>query len=465
MSRYDEDMSGELADGAPPPSGMGLKAWEAVLNEILDLRSAELGTATEAYRFLKNVEGIILPNWKTHGRRVLLDKGLDYDSLLARGIAPSEIESLYHAIYAFAFGFPQVVKAVLMQCKDGGGMGLLPKVSDLYALLLSEALQHEFKDTFASLLNDAESELHRLRRHLAAAHSDMDRLATDSTMAKRAEREAVAALEAGMAAAAAEQARALASEAAACSAAAEAAAAAAAARDETNGAQAEIQTLRTQCAAVGKRLDDAEAGWEEAAAALAAARRDGASAEEALRRECERASAARDAALGRVQSLESRLAVDRASLKEMTDRADRLAADLAKACVRVCVRACVRLRVCVRARFVERSCLCVCVCACARACVFACMCVRVLLPLCAGARTCTCVRARACVCLRVRACVRVCVCLCVRARVIASVCARGCVRVPARAHVSAGAGACTGSFGGGDFRWALARLCVCARDL
>ena len=141
----------------------GLKAWEALLNEILDLRRSELGNGTDAYRFLKDVEGLVLPTWQIHGKQLLADSGVDPATLQAQGMPVAEIEKLYQAVYAFAFGFSRVIKNSTKLCKDGGRT-LVQNISGLYSTLLAEALEQDFHDLISLLFSEKDEKILELER-------------------------------------------------------------------------------------------------------------------------------------------------------------------------------------------------------------------------------------------------------------------------------------------------------------
>lgn len=125
-----------------PTVSTGISTWEAVLNELLELRNTELVSSTSvAYDALKNVEHLVLPSWKEHGRALLGDAGLGIEDLRKLGLSPEVIERLYHLLYAFAFGLGEVAKGVIDRLKEEKGrQALLLSISDVYATLVAEAL-------------------------------------------------------------------------------------------------------------------------------------------------------------------------------------------------------------------------------------------------------------------------------------------------------------------------------------
>lgn len=149
-----------------PTVSTGISTWEAVLNELLELRNTELVSSTSvAYDALKNVEHLVLPSWKEHGRALLGDAGLGIEDLRKLGLSPEVIERLYHLLYAFAFGLGEVAKGVIDRLKEEKGrQALLLSISDVYATLVAEALDCQYHNMLGKMFEANREELAALRR-------------------------------------------------------------------------------------------------------------------------------------------------------------------------------------------------------------------------------------------------------------------------------------------------------------
>ena len=309
-----------------PSTGVGIKAWEALLNEILELKGSELGSASDAYRFLRDIEGLVLPAWQVHGKQLLSESGVDLISLRGLGMPSAEIEKLYQAIYAFAFGFSRTIKNSAKFCKDGGKL-LLQNISGLYSTLLVEALEHDFHDLLTMIFNEKDTQISDLQRECAQHQTSILILQRDLASA----REQGAGLSSNLARAVA-QAHAAGHAALAASAERDAALSGlrTAEADAAREAEATGRLLRT-CAETEGRLAAAVAGWEAEKAALAALQQQADAAARAAAFERGDLQRQLQFVSERLASTEQRLADSRAREAAETLRADRNASELAKA--------------------------------------------------------------------------------------------------------------------------------------
>ena len=62
--------------------------------EILKFSATWCGPCRVLSSILKDVEGIVLPTWRVHGKQLLADSGVDFATLQAQGMPASEIEKL-----------------------------------------------------------------------------------------------------------------------------------------------------------------------------------------------------------------------------------------------------------------------------------------------------------------------------------------------------------------------------------
>jgi hypothetical protein len=164
----------------------GMQTWEAILNEILELRKAGLldGSA-QAYNVLNEVENAVLPDWKEHGKKLLIDNGVGFEKLQATGILPKKIEMLYQSMYAFAFGFCQVVKRCITDCTDPGEVMI--SVSKVYSLLLAEALETAFVNLLQLKLDQKEAEAAELLRQLIISRKKVESLIAEGVHARKSQ--------------------------------------------------------------------------------------------------------------------------------------------------------------------------------------------------------------------------------------------------------------------------------------
>ncbi len=166
-----------------------MQTWEAILNEILELRKTGLldGSA-QAYNVLNEVENAVLPDWKEHGKKLLIDNGVGFEKLQSTGILPKKIEMLYQAMYAFAFGFCQVVKRCIADCTDPGEVMI--SVSKVYSLLLAEALETAFTNLLQLKLDQKEAEAAELLRQLIISRKKVESLMAEGVHARESQRAA-----------------------------------------------------------------------------------------------------------------------------------------------------------------------------------------------------------------------------------------------------------------------------------
>jgi len=133
-----------------------------VLNEILDLRgSGMLDSAGLAYGALEGIERKVLPGWKEHGKTILSDRGLGEDAM---GMKVPEMERLYQLIYAFSFGFAEMMRDTTFQRRHEDQGKLLLSVLDVHSTLLSEALDMTHHDLLGEMYAAKDREIADLRR-------------------------------------------------------------------------------------------------------------------------------------------------------------------------------------------------------------------------------------------------------------------------------------------------------------
>jgi chromosome segregation ATPase len=136
-----------------------------VLNEILDLRgSGMLDSAGLAYGALEGIERKVLPGWKEHGKTILSDRGLGEDALRMMGMKVPEMERLYQLIYAFSFGFAEMMRDTTFQRRHEDQGKLLLSVLDVHSTLLSEALDMTHHDLLGEMYSAKDREIADLRR-------------------------------------------------------------------------------------------------------------------------------------------------------------------------------------------------------------------------------------------------------------------------------------------------------------
>jgi chromosome segregation ATPase len=136
-----------------------------VLNEILDLRgSGMLDSAGLAYGALEGIERKVLPGWKEHGKTILSDRGLGEDALRMMGMKVPEMERLYQLIYAFSFGFAEMMRDTTFQRRHEDQGKLLLSVLDVHSTLLSEALDMTHHDLLGEMYAAKDREIADLRR-------------------------------------------------------------------------------------------------------------------------------------------------------------------------------------------------------------------------------------------------------------------------------------------------------------
>ena len=136
-----------------------------VLNEILDLRgSGMLDSAGLAYGALEGIERKVLPGWKEHGKTILSDRGLGEDALRMMGMKVPEMERLYQLIYAFSFGFAEMMRDTVFQRRHEDQGQLLLSVLDVHSTLLSEALDMTHHDLLGEMYAAKDREIADLRR-------------------------------------------------------------------------------------------------------------------------------------------------------------------------------------------------------------------------------------------------------------------------------------------------------------
>jgi hypothetical protein len=117
-----------LAPG--PRSGLSASGVQAVLNELLELRSMGLfDDAGAAYDVLKGVEHMVLPSWREHGKELLRDADIGMEDLKVAGMHEDGIEKLYQGMYAFSFGFATVVSRAISQSSPAFHARLILRVS------------------------------------------------------------------------------------------------------------------------------------------------------------------------------------------------------------------------------------------------------------------------------------------------------------------------------------------------
>jgi hypothetical protein len=179
MSLEDHESQGESILGTEG----GFHTWEAILNEILELRNAGmLDGAEQAYNVLNEVETAVLPGWKEHGRKLLTDNGVGFEKLQAMGIQPKKIEMLYQAMYAFAFGFCQVVKRCIFDCTDPAEVMI--SISKVYSILLAEALETIFINLLQVKLEQKAAEAAELLRQLLISRKKVESLIIEGVHAR-----------------------------------------------------------------------------------------------------------------------------------------------------------------------------------------------------------------------------------------------------------------------------------------
>lgn len=138
---------------------------EQVLNEILDLRgSGMLDSAGLAYGALEGIERKVLPGWKEHGKTILGDRGLGEDALRMMGMKVPAMERLYQLIYAFSFGFAELMRDTIFERRVEDQGKLLLSVLDVHSTLLSEALNMTHHDLLGELFSAKDREITELRR-------------------------------------------------------------------------------------------------------------------------------------------------------------------------------------------------------------------------------------------------------------------------------------------------------------
>jgi chromosome segregation ATPase len=136
-----------------------------VLNEILDLRgSGMLDSAGLAYGALEGIERKVLPGWKEHGKKILADRGLGEDALRMMGMKVPAMERLYQLIYAFSFGFAEMMRDVTSERRRDDQSTLLLSILDVHSTLLSEALNMTHHDLLGELFSAKDRDINELRR-------------------------------------------------------------------------------------------------------------------------------------------------------------------------------------------------------------------------------------------------------------------------------------------------------------
>lgn len=138
--------------------------WQ-VLNEILDLRGAGmLDSAGLAYGALEGIERKVLPGWKEHGKEILAGRGLGEDALRMMGMKVPAMERLYQLIYAFSFGFAEMMRDTISERRKEDQSTLLLSILDVHSTLLSEALNMTHHNLLGELFAAKDRDINELRR-------------------------------------------------------------------------------------------------------------------------------------------------------------------------------------------------------------------------------------------------------------------------------------------------------------
>eukprot|EP00960_Hanusia_phi_P050724 760384-Hanusia_phi.AAC.2 len=149
-----------------PTVSLGLSTWEAVLNELLELRNSDLiKSSTTAYSLLQSVEDTVLPTWKEDGRSLLSAAGLDHERLRRTGLKEESVEKLYLGLYAFSFGFSTIVRQTLDAVRDEQyRKQLVVHISQVFSTLIGEALDVENHDLITQMMTEKDDEITNLNR-------------------------------------------------------------------------------------------------------------------------------------------------------------------------------------------------------------------------------------------------------------------------------------------------------------
>ena len=123
-----------------------------------------LDSAGLAYGALEGIERKVLPGWKEHGKTILSDRGLGEDALRMMGMKVPEMERLYQLIYAFSFGFAEMMRDTTFQRRHEDQGKLLLSVLDVHSTLLSEALDMTHHDLLGEMYAAKDREIADLRR-------------------------------------------------------------------------------------------------------------------------------------------------------------------------------------------------------------------------------------------------------------------------------------------------------------
>jgi len=170
-----------------------------VLNEILDLRgSGMLDSAGLAYGALEGIERKVLPGWKEHGKAILGDRGLGEDTLRMMGMKVPAMERLYQLIYAFSFGFAELMRDTIFERRVEDQGKLLLSVLDVHSTLLSEALNMTHHDLLGELFAAKDREIAELRRDKLNLERRMQSVDDEISWAREQAAMAQAALEAAV---------------------------------------------------------------------------------------------------------------------------------------------------------------------------------------------------------------------------------------------------------------------------
>ena len=177
----------------------GMSTWEAVLNEILDLRaSGMLDSAGLAYGALEGIERKLIPGWKEHGKLILSDRGLGEEALRMMGMKVPAMERLYQLVYAFSFGFAEMMRDIVFERRTEDQGKLLLSVLNVHSCLLSEALNMTHHDLLGELFATKAREIAELRRDKLNLERRMQSVDAEIAWAHEQAAAAQAALEAAI---------------------------------------------------------------------------------------------------------------------------------------------------------------------------------------------------------------------------------------------------------------------------
>ncbi|EKX37380.1 hypothetical protein GUITHDRAFT_145076 [Guillardia theta CCMP2712] len=151
---------------ARPTVSLGLSTWEAVLNELLELRNSDLiKSTTTAYNLLQSVEETVLPTWKEEGRSLLSAAGLDHGQLRKTGMREETIEKLYLGLYAFSFGFGTIARQAIEGVREKEHRReLVLQISQVFSTLTGEALDAENHDLISEMMEEKDRRIADLDR-------------------------------------------------------------------------------------------------------------------------------------------------------------------------------------------------------------------------------------------------------------------------------------------------------------